>query len=258
MKKIYFASDFHLGAPDREASQKRERKILRWIKSIEKDAEAIFLVGDTFDFWFEYKTVIPKGFVRLLGKLADLSDKGVAIHLFVGNHDIWMFDYFTNELGIYVHHQPLEIEFKGRKFYITHGDGLGPGDYGYKRLRKIFTNRFCQWLFRWIHPDIGIRLANYSSAKSRNAQTEPELFLGSDKEWLLIYSNYKLKQKPETDFFIYGHRHLPLDVLLDNKKSRYINLGDWLKHFTYAEFDGEELIIKAFEHADFDINSIKH
>jgi UDP-2,3-diacylglucosamine hydrolase len=258
MKKIYFASDFHLGVPDQEASLKRERKILRWIKSIEDEAEAIFLVGDTFDFWFEYKTVIPKGFVRLLGKLAELSDKGIAVHLFVGNHDIWMFDYFTNELGISVHHQPLEMELKGKKFFITHGDGLGPGDYGYKRLRKIFTNRFCQWLFRWIHPDIGIRLANYSSAKSRNAQTEPELFLGSDKEWLLIYSNYKLKQKPETDYFIYGHRHLPLDVLLDNKKSRYINLGDWINHFTYAEFDGEELIITAFENAEFDFNSIKH
>ncbi|BDS14064.1 UDP-2,3-diacylglucosamine diphosphatase [Aureispira anguillae] len=258
MKKIYFASDFHLGAPTFEASQKRELKILRWLRSIEHNAEAIFLVGDIFDFWFEYKTVVPKGAIRLLGKLAELSDRGIEIHFFVGNHDIWMFDYFPKELGIQVHHQPLQIELKGKQFFIAHGDGLGPNDYGYKRLKKIFTNRLCQWLFRWFHPDLGIRLANYSSSSSRSAQKEPEYFLGLDKEWLLLYANYKLKQLPQTDFFIFGHRHLPLDILLDNQQSRYLNLGEWFGYCTYVEFDGQNLELKAFENLSFDLATAKH
>lgn len=257
MKKIYFASDFHLGAPNLSASQQREQKILRWLRSIEQDAEAIFLVGDIFDFWFEYKTVVPKGAVRLLGKLAELSDRGIDIHFFVGNHDIWMFDYFPTELGITVHHAPLQITLKGKQFFIAHGDGLGPSDYSYKRLKKIFTNRLCQWLFRWLHPDIGVRLANYSSSASRTAQTEPEYFLGKDKEWLLLYSNYKLQQFPETDYFIFGHRHLPLDILLENQKSRYLNLGEWFNHCTYVEFDGHHLELKTFENASFDLKQTK-
>ena len=258
MKKIYFASDFHLGVPNHRASQERERRILRWLAQIEQDAEAIFLVGDIFDFWFEYKTVVPKGAIRLLGKLAELHDKGIDIHFFVGNHDIWMFDYFPTELGITVHHQPLQIELKGKQFFIAHGDGLGPNDYGYKRLKKVFTNRFCQWLFRWLHPDIGMRLANYSSSTSRTAQTEPEYFLGTDKEWLLLYSNYKLKQYPTTNYFIFGHRHLPLDITLDNQSSRYINLGEWFSYNTYAVFDGEQLELKAFENTTFDAKQAKH
>jgi UDP-2,3-diacylglucosamine hydrolase len=258
MKKIYFASDFHIGVPNHEASQARERKIVRWLQKIEEDACAIFLVGDIFDFWFEYKKVVPKGAIRLLGKLAELQDKGIDIHFFVGNHDIWMFDYFPRELGFTVHHKPLQIELKGKHFFIGHGDGLGPGDYGYKRLRKFFTNRLCQWLFKWLHPDLGIRLASFSSSTSRSAQTEPEHFLGTEKEWLLIYSNHKLKQLPNVDYFIFGHRHLPLDVLLENKQSRYLNLGEWLNYCTYAVFDGIDLKLKAFENPDFDSNKVTH
>ena len=258
MKKIYFASDFHLGVPNHASSQERERRILRWLQTIEKDAEAIFLVGDIFDFWFEYKTVVPKGAIRLLGKLAELHDRGIDIHFFVGNHDIWMFDYFPTEIGITVHKEPLQISLKGKQFFIAHGDGLGPGDHGYKRLKKVFTNRFCQWLFRWLHPDLGMRLANKSSSASRTAQKEPEQFLGKDKEWLLLYSNRKLKQFPQTDFFIFGHRHLPLDVLLDNEQSRYINLGEWFNYNTYAVFDGESLSLKAFENSTFDYNEAKY
>lgn len=253
MKKIYFASDFHLGVPTFEISKQRELKILRWLTKIEQNAEAIFLVGDIFDFWFEYKTVVPKGAVRLLGKLAELSDKGIDIHFFVGNHDIWMFDYFPKELGITVHHKALQIKLKGKQFFIAHGDGLGPKDYGYKRLKKIFTNPLCQWLFKWLHPDLGVRLANKSSSASRTVQTEPEYFLGADKEWLLLYSNYKLKQFPNTDYFIFGHRHLPLDILLENQQSRYLNLGEWFNHCTYVEFDGQALELKAFENAMFDL-----
>ena len=258
MKKIYFASDFHLGAPSPEVSRLREQKILRWLHSIENDAKSIYLVGDIFDFWFEYKTVVPKGAIRLLGKIAELSDRGIDIHFFVGNHDIWMFDYFPTELGITVHHQPIQIELNGKQFFIGHGDGLGPNDHGYKRLKKVFTNRLCQWLFGWLHPDIGMRIANRSSSASRTAQTEPEYFLGEGEEWLLLYCNYKIKQLPDTDYFIFGHRHLPLDILLENKHSRYINLGEWFNECTYAVFDGQDLHLKAFENPSFDLNNAKH
>lgn len=247
MKKIYFASDFHLGSPNHEASQARERRILRWLDSIKADAQAIFLVGDIFDFWFEYRRVVPKGAVRLLGKLAELKDNNIDIHFFTGNHDIWMFDYFPKELGITVHRGSLQIELEGKHFFIAHGDGLGPNDRGYKLLKKIFSNKFCQWLFGWIHPDIGIWLADKASSASRTAQKEPERFLGADEEWLLQYSNYKLKQLPHIDYFIFGHRHLPLDILLDNQKSRYLNLGEWFDQNTYAVFDGSNMELKTFE-----------
>lgn len=258
MKKIYFASDFHLGAPSYEASRLREQQIVRWLKSIEQDAGHLFLVGDLFDFWFEYKTVVPKGAVRLLGQLAQMSDQGIEIHFFVGNHDLWMKDYFEQELGVYIHHQPLQINLLGKQFFIAHGDGLGPKDHGYKRLKKIFTNRFFQWLFRWLHPDLGIGLANFSSTWSRMAQQEPEHFLGHDQEWLLQYANYKLQTLPETDFFIFGHRHLPLDIRLKNGRSKYFNLGEWFSYRTYLEFDGSLPQLKAFENPSFDPQQAQH
>ncbi|MCP4437648.1 MAG: UDP-2,3-diacylglucosamine diphosphatase [Aureispira sp.] len=258
MKKIYFASDFHLGTPSFEASQLREQLIIKWLDSIADDAQAIYLVGDIFDFWFEYKTVIPKGYIRFLGKIAQLKDKGIDIQFFTGNHDIWMFDYFTKELGIPVHTQPIQVELLNKNFLIGHGDGLGPGDHGYKRLKKIFTNRLCQWFFKWLHPDIGVGLANFFSRKSRAAQKEPERYLGADKEWLLLYANGKVQELPQTDFFIFGHRHLPLDIRLQNKASRYINLGEWLNYNTYAVFNGEQLELKAFENPDFDITKHQH
>lgn len=250
-RKIYFASDFHLGTPTPKASRVREHKILRWLEHIKEDAAALYLVGDVFDFWFEYQTVVPKGAVRLLGKLAEWSDRGVDIHIFVGNHDLWMRDYLPQELGITVHHHPIVTELMGKRFFIGHGDGLGPADYGYKRLRKIFTNPFCQWLFRWLHPDWGMRLAQHSSHASRDAQSAPERFLGPKREWLLQYATRKLQQLPDTDYFIFGHRHLPLDIELHNGHSRYVNLGEWLQACTYAEFDGEQLHLRAFEQPDY-------
>lgn len=250
-KKIYLASDFHLGAPDPTSSRLREQKILRWLSHIEADASAIYLVGDIFDFWFEYQTVVPKGAVRLLGKLAQMSDAGIDIHFFVGNHDLWMFDYFPQELGITVHHQPIQIMLGTERFFIGHGDGLGPKDHGYKRLKKVFLHPFCQWLFRWLHPDLGIRLAQGSSKASRTAQKEPEHFLGATDEWLLVYANFKLKKNPDLDYFIFGHRHLPLDILLDNGHSRYVNLGEWFDSCTYAVYADEQLTLKAFENPTF-------
>lgn len=245
-KKIYFLSDFHLGAPDYASSLQREKKIVHFLDSIKNNCSEIFILGDIFDFWFEYKNVIPKGYTRLLGKLAEITDSGVPVHLFIGNHDMWMKNYFQTELNIQIYFEPKEFERGGKQFLIGHGDGLGPGDKGYKFLKKIFRNKICQWLFGALHPSWGIGLANYFSRKSR-AKTghSDSQWLGDDKEWLAVYAKEYLKQK-HIDFFVFGHRHYPVIVDLNNN-SRYINLGDWITNFTYAEFDGEEMLLKKWE-----------
>ncbi|MBK6397951.1 MAG: UDP-2,3-diacylglucosamine diphosphatase [Bacteroidetes bacterium] len=241
-KKIYFASDFHLGVPTYENSLEREHKIVKWLDSIKADAEELYLLGDVFDFWFEYRTVVPRGYVRLLGKLAELSDSGIKIHYFIGNHDMWTFDYLEKELNVIIYRAPIEISYNGKAFYIGHGDGLGPGDHGYKFIKKVFASKVCQWLFARLHPNFGIGIANYFSKKSRIATgTTDEKFLGEEKEWLVIYSKEILAKK-HFDYLIFGHRHLPLDIKIDS--SRYINLGDWIQYFTYGVFDGAEFELK--------------
>jgi UDP-2,3-diacylglucosamine hydrolase len=241
-KKIYFLSDFHLGAPDAATSLIREKKIVRFLDHIKNEAEAIFIVGDLFDFWYEYKKVVPKGYVRILGKLAELTDAGIPIHFFVGNHDMWMKNYFQTELNIPVYFEPKAFTFNGKSFLIGHGDGLGPGDAGYKFIKKIFRNPFCQWLFGIFPPNLGIGLADYFSRKSRaKTGNTDEVFLGEEKEWLVTYCRETLL-KNHYDYFIFGHRHLPLDIAL-NEKSKYINLGDWIKYFSYAVFDGAEITL---------------
>ncbi|HTQ63947.1 MAG TPA: UDP-2,3-diacylglucosamine diphosphatase [Puia sp.] len=243
-KKIYFLSDFHLGAPSHASSLEREKRIVHFLEEIKEDAAEIFIVGDLFDFWYEYKTVVPKGYTRILGKLAEITDLKIPIHFFVGNHDMWMKGYFEEELNIPVYHEPKQFERQGKKFLIGHGDGLGPGDQGYKFIKKIFRNKFCQWLFGILPPVAGVGLANYFSRKSRavTGQTD-EHFLGEDKEWLLIYCKEVL-QKEYFDYFIFGHRHLPIDFLFENG-SRYINLGDWIRYYTYAEFSDGDLLLKS-------------
>ena len=236
-KKIYFLSDFHLGAPNAIASRERELQLVQFLKQAKTDAAAIFIVGDIFDFWFEYKTVVPKGFVRLLGCLAEISDAGIPLHIFTGNHDLWMRDYLKEELNAHVYFEPMQFEFAGKKFFIGHGDGLGPGDEGYKFIKKIFTNPVCQWLFGWLHPDLGIRLANYFSRKSRaKTGSSDEQFLGEDKEWLIIYTKQKAKEV-DIAYFIFGHRHYAIDFKI-SETTRYINLGDWIRLYTYGVFDG--------------------
>ncbi|MDQ6814213.1 MAG: UDP-2,3-diacylglucosamine diphosphatase [Bacteroidota bacterium] len=245
-KKIYFLSDFHLGAPNYESSLKREKKIVAFLDNISSTAAAIFIVGDMFDFWFEYNCVIPKGYTRLLGKLAEITDSGIPIHFFVGNHDMWMRGYFEQELNIAVYFDSKQFEWNGKRFFIAHGDGLGPGDHGYKLIKKVFRNRISRFLFGLLHPSWGIGLANFFSRKSRKKTgTSDEVFLGEEKEWLVIFSKEVLA-KEHFDFFIFGHRHLPLDIKLSDK-SRYINLGDWIKYFTYAEFDGEHTYLKKMD-----------
>jgi UDP-2,3-diacylglucosamine hydrolase len=245
-KKIYFISDFHLGVPDHERSLEREKKIVRWLNQIRSDAAIIYLMGDVFDYWFEYKHAVPKGYVRLLGKLAELSDSGIEIHYFTGNHDMWVFDYLPTEIGLTLHRDPIFQEYNNQKFYLGHGDGLGPGDHGYKFIKKLFANRIAQWLFARFHPNFGISLMRYFSKKSRIATGDDDAnFLGEDKEWLIIHSKEVL-QKEHFDYFIFGHRHLPLDLKIGSN-SRYINLGEWINHFMYAEFDGTTVSLKKFE-----------
>ena len=244
-KKIYFASDNHLGAPSLDASRPREKKFVAWLDDVKKDAAAIFLLGDLFDFWFEYKTVIPKGFSRTLGKLAEIADSGIPIHFFVGNHDLWMNGYFEDELGVTVHYKPQELMLGNNTFFIGHGDGLGPKDKGYKRMKKVFTNSIFKWLFRWLHPDIGVRVAQYFSVKNKMISGDDDAkFLGEDNEWLVQYCKRKLEDKHH-DYFVFGHRHLPLEISL-NMNSQYINLGDWIQYFTYGEFDGNSFKLKPY------------
>jgi len=245
-KKIYFASDQHFGAPTHQLSLIREKKFVRWLDKVKEDAEAIFLLGDLFDFWFEYKTVVPKGFIRVLGKLAEITDNGIPVYFFTGNHDLWMDDYLEKELNITVYRNPKEFEFNDKTFLIGHGDGLGPGDKGYKRMKKVFTNPFSKWLFRWLHPDLGMRLGHYLSTKNKLISGDEDVvFLGEENEWLVQYAKKKLETKL-IDYFIFGHRHLPMNISL-NKTSSYVNLGEWISHFTYAVFDGEQLQLTKFE-----------
>jgi UDP-2,3-diacylglucosamine hydrolase len=245
-KKLYFASDFHLGVPTFELSLAREKKVVRWLDSIKHDAEEIYLVGDIFDFWWEYKYTIPKGQTRLLGKIAEITDSGIPVHFFTGNHDLWMRDYFVQELGVSVHHEPIRRTYNGKSFMIGHGDGLGPGDNWYKFLKKCFTNPFLIWAFGRLHPNLGFWIARRSSKRSRITTGDSDKkFLGEDNEWLMAFCKEDLK-KQHTDYFIFGHRHLPLD-LKPAENSRYINLGEWINYCTYAEFDGTELTLKTFE-----------
>ena len=275
-KKIYFASDFHLGYPDHQTSLARERKVVAWLDSIKNDSQIIFLVGDIFDFWFEYKNVVPKGFVRLLGKLAELSDLGIEIIVFAGNHDIWMFDYFTKELGIKVYrefqeysvgsnqlavgsqsqneslttnNQPPSNASRITTFYVVHGDGLGPGDFGYKYLKKVFESKLSQWAFGWIHPHAGMTLATWwSGSRKDEERIKRELQFRGDNEWLWSFAKGQ-EALEHHDFYIFGHRHLLLDLPV-SESSRYINLGQWAyddeNSYHFAVFDGEELAVKKY------------
>jgi len=258
-KRIYFVSDAHLGAPNTQESLKRERLLIKWLEEVRKDALEIYIVGDLFDFWFEYKHVVPKGYVRLLAKLAEIVESGIPIKLFIGNHDMWLFDYLPNEIGVEIIRKPIDVNYGKHTFHIAHGDGLGPGDRGYKMIKGLFSSKICQWLFARIHPNFGIGIANYWSRKSRSHTKKKDEFHGNEKEWLVIYAQEKLQEKAY-DFFVFGHRHLPLEIELNKlsnakvseafnnqKSSKYVNLGDWIEYFTYAVYDGEELSLKTFK-----------
>ncbi|MFT5725244.1 MAG: UDP-2,3-diacylglucosamine hydrolase [Bacteroidia bacterium] len=243
-KHLYFASDFHLGIPNYAKSLEREKKLINWLDMAAINASKIFLMGDIFDFWYEYKKVVPKGYVRLQGKIASLCDAGIEVYFFKGNHDMWMFSYFQHELGVKLISDELEFTENGKSFYLHHGDGLGEGDYSYKFLKKIFRNPICIWLFGILPSRIGLGIAHYFSSKSRLANASSDEVYHGDSEWLLQFCNQKVKET-SYDYMIFGHRHLPLDIDLDNG-GKYINLGEWLHHYTYGVFDGDTLTLEKY------------
>ena len=244
--KIYFASDAHLGMHPVEKSIERERILVRWLDEIRKDASEIYLLGDMLDYWFEYRKVVPRGFTRFLGKIAEITDSGIPVHYFTGNHDVWVFDYLPKEIGVQVHREPLITEINGRKFYIAHGDGLGLTEKGYPFLKKIFTSKILQWLYARLHPNCATSFAHYWSRKSRFAKGISVEFKGEDKEELLIFAR-DLLQKEYFDFLIFGHRHIPLEYSIPSGKSKVFLLGDWILNNTFAIFDGENVYLKRYQ-----------
>lgn len=243
---IYFLSDAHLGVPDHKRSLAREKLLVAFLDEAKKDATEIFLLGDIFDFWFEYKSVVPKGFVRLLGKIAEITDSGIPVHYFTGNHDMWIFSYFEKELGVIMHRKPLEKVIDGKLFFIAHGDGLGPGDRGYKFLKKIFSASVSRKLFSWLHPGFGTSLALYFSKKSRLANGDKdEFFHGEDKEMLILFCKDMIKKRPY-NYFIFGHRHLPMEIEIA-PDTKYVNTGEWVKSFSYAIYNGKELKLNFYK-----------
>jgi len=245
-KKIYFASDAHFGLSGPAESLPRERLFVKWLDSISDDAQEIYLLGDIFDFWFEYKRVVPRGYTRVLGTIARLTDSGIPVHFFTGNHDIWVFDYLPAETGMIIHKGSFTAEFSGKKFYMAHGDGLDENDKGFRLLKSIFTNRPMQWIFSRLHPNFAVWFAHKWSHNSRYSKELIVPYRGDDQEEHVIYAN-RMLEKEHYDYFVFGHRHLPFNVALKNGSSRCINLGDWLWHFTYGVFDGRVMEIKKFE-----------
>lgn len=255
-KKVYFFSDAHLGIPDHASSLKRERRLVQFLDSIKKDAIEIYIMGDLFDFWFEYKTAIPKGYSRLLGKLAELTDSGIPIFFFKGNHDIWAFDYLQEELNIQIEPKPQIKEILGKKFYLAHGDGLGEGDHGYKFLKKVFELKLNQWLFRWLHPDVGLRMGLFFSRRSRYANEVRDNNMKKEKRnnsikktRLPSFAKEILSKGEKIDYFVMGHNHIKENIDLGNN-SRFIFLGDWISLFSYGEFDGTTFALKSFNPKD--------
>jgi len=250
MKKTYFISDAHLGSLATQDPREQEKHLCRFLDEIKPQAESLYMLGDIFDFWFEYRNAVPKGFTRLLGKLSELTDAGIAVHFFTGNHDIWCKDYLTRECGVVMHYGPEVVEIEGKTFFLAHGDGLGDDSKSFKLLRSIFHNPCCQWLFRWLHPDLGLPFglnwAKNSRIKHMQGGTEADPpYMGENHEPLVLFAKQYIKEKPETDYLIFGHRHIELDLML-TRQNRLLILGDWITQFTYAEFSNGELILKNF------------
>lgn len=247
--KTYFVSDAHLGSKALKDKFFNEKKLVRWMNEIQPDCEALYLLGDMIDFWFEYREAVPKGYARFFGKLAEFTDAGIPVYWFAGNHDIWLFDYVQKELGVQVVQGSLSISIKGKQFFLSHGDGLGDPSFMFRLLRGIFHSRACQRLFGWIHPDMGLTFGlNWAKHSRLKREDHPETYLGENQEYLIQFVKNEIREKGDqsADFYIFGHRHIVLDLQL-SVKSRIVILGDWFQHFTFASFDGEHLELVNFE-----------
>ena len=240
--KIYFASDFHLGLPAGSNPIDREKRVVKWLNSIAPEAKEIYLIGDIFDFWWEYKLVVPKGFTRFLGTIALITDSGIPVHFFTGNHDMWIGKYLVDECGIIIHSSPFFATFNGKNFYLAHGEGLGSKNVGYKILLSIFRNRPLQFLYSALHPSIGVGIGHSWSLNSRLGKGISLPFLGEEKEDLIRHSKNILKNN-KVDYFLYGHRHLAMTYTLEEGAEIFF-LGDWIQKGDYAEWNGDELILK--------------
>jgi len=249
-KKIYFASDFHLGLDiDFQSSREREILIVEWLDSISDDVAELYLLGDIFDYWFEYKSGIPKGHEIFLGKLRVLREADIPVYFFTGNHDLWMKSYFEKEYGIPIYRSPITKQINDKIFHMGHGDGLGPGDHTYKMMKKVFTNPACQWAFSLLPAKVGLGMMRYFSKKSREKYLDVNEFMGEDKEWLVQYIKAH-KELDKVDYYLFGHRHLTIDHQIKNRSARYINLGEWINTRSYAVFDGSDLKIEFFRNPD--------
>ena len=274
--KTYFISDAHLGSWGIDHRRMQERRLVRFLDEIKPHAKAIYLLGDMFDFWHEWKHVVPKGYTRFLGKLSELTDNGIEVHYFIGNHDIWQYGYLQRECGVILHYEPLTTEINGKVFYLAHGDGLGDPDRQFRIIRGIFHNRLCQTLFSWLHPNwamwFGLTWAKHSRQKradaarlsedsangsgegtqfngdvTRRYNSSGELeYLGEDREYLVLYTKEYMATHPDVDYYLYGHRHIELDLMLSADK-RMMIIGDWISQFTYVVFDGEHLLLEEYE-----------
>lgn len=243
--KIYFASDVHLGAPAIKDKRLHEKIFVDWLDKVKKDADEIYLLGDIFDYWYEYKTVAPRGFVRFLGKICEITDSGIKVHIFTGNHDVWIFDYLPSECGVEVHRKPIEFECKGKRFFVGHGDGMGGYDKGYALMKAVFESKIAQFLYSLLHPTLAGWIANTWSSKSRkhnNKNTKMHVFRGADKEHQVMFAKEFLQNGGKADYFIFGHRHIVADYPIET--SRVLIIGDWMWNFTYAVFDGEDVKIE--------------
>ena len=250
--KIYFASDAHLGARFHENPIAIERKLVRWLDSIKDEAKAIWFLGDMFDYWYEYKYVVPKGFTRFLGKLAELSDNGVDIHIFIGNHDVWMFDYLPAEIGATIHREPLTIDLYGKRFFLAHGDEVDNRSRSFRFIRWIFRNRICQILYSAIHPrwTFGFALGWSLNSRKKGLKKAKEIvYQGESSEYLVLFAKSYLASHPDINFFIFGHRHIMLDLML-SRTSRVLIAGDWMQYFSYIVWDSENLFLEQFEMDD--------
>ena len=248
MKNVYFLSDAHLGSWAIDHGRMHERRLVRFLDSIKHKAAAVYLLGDMFDFWYEHKYTVPKGYTRFLGKLSELTDMGVEVHFFTGNHDIWAYSYLEEECGVIMHRKPITTDIYGKVFYLAHGDGLGDPDIKFKLLRRMFHNTICQRLFSAIHPRwsmwLGLTWAKHSRMKRKNGEEPP--YMGENKEHLVLYAKQYMKSHPNVDVFIFGHRHIELDLNL-SKSVRMMILGDWISQFTYVVFDGDHLLLEEYE-----------
>lgn len=244
MKPVYFISDAHLGSLAIEHGRMHERRLVRFLDSIKHKAAAVYMLGDMFDFWYEYRYAVPRGYTRFLGKISELTDMGVEVHFFTGNHDIWAYDYLESECGAIIHRQPLTTEIYDRIFLLAHGDGLGDPDRGFRFIRSIFHNRLCQRMFSALHPRwgmwFGLEWAKHSRMKRPDGEEPP--YMGEHKEPLVLYAKSYIREHPSVDYLIFGHRHIELDLQL-SKKTRMMILGDWITQFSYAVFDGEHIFL---------------